>query len=113
MNNDKLLKNAQHLFEVCHKTKPLVLLQSGSNGYFLSMEFQTLDDGQAVHSAMVEFLNNQKTWRFEILLCGGKIDDPWVQTIEREGPDMQTVLKQVTEEISATNVTIISISQMD
>ncbi len=117
MNNDKLFKNAQHLFEVCHKTKPLMLLQSGSNGYFLSMEFQTLDDGQAVHSAMVHFFDNTpkatKLFKFELVVCGGPMDDPWENTIVQEGTDMLSVLQRATKLAQESNSFVVSISQMD
>ena len=59
--SDTLLAAALHLFKTGHKAAPFMTLDSGLNGCSLSMKFKTLDDGQAVHTALVRFFtaNNQ------------------------------------------------------
>ena len=53
--SDTLLAAARHLFKTGHKACPFMTLDSGPDGCSLSMKFKTLDDGQAVHAALVRF----------------------------------------------------------
>ena len=60
-----LLAAAQNLFKTGHKASPFMTLDSGPNGCSLTMRFQSLDDGQAVHSALVRFFTANPVFRVE------------------------------------------------
>lgn len=53
VSSTRLLAAARHLFKTGHKASPFMTLDSGPTGCSLSMKFKTLDDGQAVYSALV------------------------------------------------------------
>jgi hypothetical protein len=55
VSSTRLLAAARHLFDTGHKASPFMTLDSGPDGCSLSMKFKTLDDGQAVHAALVRF----------------------------------------------------------
>ena len=59
--SDTLLAAARHLFKTGHKAIPFMTLDSGPDGCSLSMKFKTLDDGQAVHAALVRFFTANPT----------------------------------------------------
>lgn len=46
---------ARHLFEVGHTISPFMTLDNGPDGCCLRMQFASLADGQAMHTALVRF----------------------------------------------------------
>ena len=60
VSSTRLLAAARHLFKTGHKASPFMTLDSGPNGCSLAMKFKTLDDGQAVHAALVQFFTANK-----------------------------------------------------